>query len=303
MNSFRNSSSILSLRIKCPQCKEEIKKENKNNLFMYCNSCKFKINFDSEIWDFRINSSSRPEFSKQWKLWSDGWLGSKKMLYSTSLNENSIDSILKILDLSKETISNKKFLDIGFGTGRNLSFLYEYSNNVFGIDLIKPIKIFKLNPQSLICGDLFNIPLIKNQFDVVICQGVIHHNKKIDLAFKKVIEQIKPGGLLYLYIYEKKSPKIQKIRKLFPLSWLYPTIIKIFISHILGSFLSIIKIIKENNISNYKMYHGNYTLGVYDSLSPRWVKTFKPNDVLSCLEKNLLEAKRVSPSVYIGKKK
>ena len=303
MNNFRNNLSILSLRIKCPRCNEEIKNVNKRDLIIYCDNCKFEMNFNGEIWDCRIDSSSKPEFSKQWALWNDGWLGSKKMLYSSSLKENSIDSILKILDLSKENVLNKKFLDIGFGTGRNLSFLYKYSNNVFGIDLIKPINIFSLNPRSLICGDLFNMPLMPNQFDVVICQGVIHHNKQIDLAFKKVIEQIKLGGLLYLYIYEKQSPKIQKIRKLFPLSWLYPTCIKIFISHILGSFLSLIKIIKENNIKDYKVYQGNYTLGVYDSLSPRWVKTFKPEDILSYLENNLLEAKRVSSSVYIGKKK
>ena len=303
MMNFRNNVSILSLDIKCPRCNKGIKNKTKKNLIIICNNCKFEMHFNGDIWDCRINSTIKPEFSKQWILWNNGWLGAKKMLYSSSLNENSVDSILNILGLSKKNLLNKKILDIGFGTGRNLSFLYKYSKHVFGIDLINPIKIFNLNEQSLICGDLFNMPLMPNQFDLVICQGVIHHNDNIDLAFKKVIEQIKTGGLLYLYIYEKNSPKIQKVRKIFPLSWMYPTFIKVSISHLLGFILSLMKTFKENSIKDFRAYHGNYTLGVYDSLSPRWVKTFKPEEILSFLDKNSLTAKRISPSIYIGKKK
>ena len=293
---------MISLKLKCPKCDTKLIKITKHKNKIFCHSCNFQIAFAGEFWDSRIDNNYDPEFSKQWDLWSKGWLGRKDLLYGNSETDEDFQYILDTLGISKAELYNKRILEIGFGTGKNLSHFFKYSKQVHGIDLVKPIKSYKLNPKSIVCGSLFSMPFDLGQFDIVVCQGVIHHTNDVPLAFKKVADQIAPGGLLFLYIYEKESPKNQKIRKLFPFSWTYPLIIRLGLPHFIGLILALRKSLLKRSLKIYQLHHGNYTLGAFDTLSPRWVQTFDPKEILSWFQKNMIVGKRISPSIYIGKK-
>ena len=293
--------TVLSLNLNCPKCASPLSVSPGNVTEIPCASCGFRIDFNGEAWDARTDSDSPMDFSRQWVLWDKNWLGSKDMLYGSS-GEDNFQFILEVFGLSREQLPDKRILEIGFGNGRNLSCFQRFSNQAFGLDLVKPIKSYKLNPESMVCGSLFNPPFAPGQFDVVICQGVIHHTEDARSAFFKVVEQMAPGSLLFLYVYEKKIPRALKIRKWFPFSWAYPEFCLIGISHIMGALLALWKVIQEHSFGVFKKYHGNYTLGVFDTLSPRWAHTFEAQEILSLFQENSIEGDRISPCVYIGKR-
>lgn len=69
-------------------------------------------------------------------------------------------------------------------------------------------------PQAtLIEGDLFNIPFEPESFDIVISQGVLHHTSDPYRGFKGLVNLCKPGGFVFIYLYNKANHWRHNIQK------------------------------------------------------------------------------------------
>lgn len=53
-------------------------------------------------------------------------------------------------------------------------------------------------------SSIFNMPYKDSSFDIVYSLGVIHHTPDPKLAFRELVKKLMPGGLIGIYIYNKK---------------------------------------------------------------------------------------------------
>lgn len=114
------------------------------------------------------------------------------------------------LDLIDQQLGdNIQVLDVGCGTGliSNL-FARRYSSSKFtGIDFANSVEYARLfAKQQQICNVQFEqIDFAdfqtREKFDVVICQGVLHHMLDVDSASTKLAELVRPGGKLIVGLY------------------------------------------------------------------------------------------------------
>lgn len=102
-------------------------------------------------------------------------------------------------------------IDVGCGNGRNLVYFLKNNFDVFGIDQseeaineIKNLseKLAPYNSLSNFCVSLVeSIPFQNNQFDIVICNAVLHFAKNKD-HFDEMLQSIwrilKPQGYLFV---------------------------------------------------------------------------------------------------------
>ncbi|MFA6171569.1 MAG: class I SAM-dependent methyltransferase [Patescibacteria group bacterium] len=109
--------------------------------------------------------------------------------------------------LGPADFSGKKVLDAGCGMGRNSYFALKWGAgglSAFDLDE-RSVESAKENIKSFSQAKVFKKSIYeidwKNEFDIAISIGVIHHLKDPGLALKKMYEAIKPGGTLLIWVY------------------------------------------------------------------------------------------------------
>lgn len=123
---------------------------------------------------------------------------------------------LKIIDTA--LTDNISIIDIGCGSGliSNL-FAKKYPSSKFlGIDFsdsidhaVKISQQLELKNLSFIKQDFINFNN-EEQYDVVICQGVLHHIPDYKNAAIKLKKLVKPNGLLVLGVYHPLGKIVKK---------------------------------------------------------------------------------------------
>lgn len=115
--------------------------------------------------------------------------------------------------------NNMKVLDLGAGTGYIVNlFAKKYPNSNFtaldfsdGIDFAHNFALENnINNITFVKENFLNFESNK-QFDVIICQGVLHHIPDYPQAVEKILQCLKPGGTLLLGLYHPFGKTLQKI--------------------------------------------------------------------------------------------
>lgn len=119
-------------------------------------------------------------------------------IFKTSLTFNILQNC---------NLSNKIIVDIGCST----SFVGEYIKQNFpdyyylGIDINpKAIEIAKARGLNVKEGNNLRLDLPDNYSDFTISEGVIHHTPDPFRCFRELIRITKKGGLISLYVYNRK---------------------------------------------------------------------------------------------------
>lgn len=156
--------------------------------------------------------------------------------YSTIFPEYEVQFNNWISPFQSEDLLEKNVLDAGCGMGRNSFFaLKAGAKSVKGIDNdLRSVTAARKNLSSYENSsvELMNIYEIvyNQQFDIIFSIGVIHHLKYPELAINKLIDALRPGGtiLIWVYSYEGNewieklvSPIRKKITSKLPISLLY----------------------------------------------------------------------------------
>lgn len=114
-------------------------------------------------------------------------------------------------------------LDLGCGTGRWSAYL---SPNVKFIEAVDPgeaalvaQQYLKNYPNTRVTqAAVDNLPFENNSFDFIFSLGVLHHIPDTGAAIRKLVEKLKPGGHLLLYLYYRFDNRSFLFRALFYLS-------------------------------------------------------------------------------------
>lgn len=123
---------------------------------------------------------------------------------------------LNIIDLNIPVNSN--VLDVGCGTGliSNLMAIRHPDCQFTGVDFAKSINHAEMFAKE---NGIKNVRFInrdflkfkpKEQYDAVICQGVLHHIPEHIEASKRIDSLIKPGGKLILGLYHPWGKILKK---------------------------------------------------------------------------------------------
>lgn len=126
-------------------------------------------------------------------------------------------------------LKDKQVLEAGCGAGRFTEVLLEKGAVVTSIDLSEAVEANQENfPQSerhrIAQADILSMPFQSQQFDVVLCLGVIQHTPSPERTIAALYDQVKPGGSLvfdhYTYdllYYTKLAPYFRMVmRRLAP---------------------------------------------------------------------------------------
>ena len=140
------------------------------------------------------SETSSIKLNKHYKKWSSKYDRDMKewgYAYPSQLK--------KIIQENLKFRKNIKILDAGCGTGYVAEALIELKfKNIIGIDFSKPmLEIAKEKKiyRRLICQSLNDkIKLRTNQFELVVCTGVLTSGHVGPNAIKEMIRVVKPGG-------------------------------------------------------------------------------------------------------------
>jgi 2-polyprenyl-3-methyl-5-hydroxy-6-metoxy-1,4-benzoquinol methylase len=123
---------------------------------------------------------------------------------------------LKFID--RHLTGQQSVLDVGCGTGliSNLMSIRHPTSNFVGIDFADSID-YAVNFAVLnsiknvqFCRNDFTQYPVTSQYDVVICQGVLHHIPESNTAIEKLKQLVKPGGTLILGVYHPWGKILKK---------------------------------------------------------------------------------------------
>jgi ubiquinone/menaquinone biosynthesis C-methylase UbiE len=123
-----------------------------------------------------------------------------------STYEQEANPIKKLSDKFVEShlvgLKDKSVLDVGCGAGKFCSFAEKQeAKKVEGIDLSpEMVSIAKKKCQKTLfkTGDIAQIELKKNEFDVAICSLVLAHQKELEPSLSKLITCLNESGKLYI---------------------------------------------------------------------------------------------------------
>lgn len=106
-----------------------------------------------------------------------------------------------------------RVIDVGCGTGHRVIPMIKHFGvkEYVGIDhssaslQVAQALANELNMTNVTLreGDLFNLPYDDASFDIVISQGVLHHTSDPYRGFKEIVRICRPGGFVYIYLYNK----------------------------------------------------------------------------------------------------
>jgi carbamoyltransferase len=116
---------------------------------------------------------------------------------------------------------NASVLEVGCGTGQLSNFLGVSCRRVIGADLclnsLRLASSFRrkqgLNRVRFVQANLFRPPFRNGQFDVVLCNGVLHHTSYPQRGFEQLVSLVRPGGYIVLGLYNTYGRLTTDIRR------------------------------------------------------------------------------------------
>lgn len=123
----------------------------------------------------------------------------------------SKDRLTRILGGSLDILKGKKVLEAGCGAGCFSEVMLEAGADLFAVDLSTAVEANYKNcskyPNYFVCqANILSLPLKPEQFDIVVCVGVIQHTPDPEQTMTALCAQVKPGGMLALDHYTYGYP-------------------------------------------------------------------------------------------------
>ncbi len=109
---------------------------------------------------------------------------------------------------SPDFFEGKKVLDAGCGNGRFAYYAAKYGAEVWAIDLGSAVEVARRNTETMrnvrvLQADLHHLPFPPESFDFIYSIGVLHHLPEPEPAFQNLLNFLRPGGAIQIYLYWK----------------------------------------------------------------------------------------------------
>lgn len=123
----------------------------------------------------------------------------------------SYDRLARIAGGSLDIFKGKKTLEVGCGAGRFTELMLKAGACTFAVDLSNAVEANYQNCSSfkhyyVAQADVRELPIQPEQFDIVVCIGVVQHTPDPDDTMQALCAHVKPGGLLLMDHYSYGYP-------------------------------------------------------------------------------------------------
>jgi SAM-dependent methyltransferase/uncharacterized protein YbaR (Trm112 family) len=148
-------------------------------------------------------------FSYEWNAHHKGTLEETETLWGLTL-EDDWAYFREATELGDGELEGKVVLDAGCGSGRLTRQMAENGARVvIGVDMIDAVdgafeRSRDLPNVHIVQGNIFELPLRPQAFDLVWSNGVIHHTPDAKGAHEALTRMVKPQGLMYVWVYAKR---------------------------------------------------------------------------------------------------
>lgn len=147
-------------------------------------------------------------------------------------NYDDHDSVRSLIEKSRQGLYaraldeaipyNSSVLEVGCGTGQLSNFLGVACRRVVGADLclnsLRLAENFRreqnLERVRFVQMNLFRPPFQRSQFDVILCNGVLHHTSDPRGGFEGLIPLLRPGGHIVIGLYNTYGRLMTDLRRL-----------------------------------------------------------------------------------------
>ena len=147
-------------------------------------------------------------FGFEWKAHHEGELEDETLFGNTL--EQDWAYFRQATGLQDEDVAGLTVLDAGCGSGRPTRQIAEHgARTVVGVDFNEAVdeafaSTSHLPNVHIVQANLFSLPFRKQAFDLVWSNGVIHHTPDARGAHAALTELVRPGGVLYVWVYAKR---------------------------------------------------------------------------------------------------
>lgn len=109
-------------------------------------------------------------------------------------------------------LKNETILEVGCGKGRHTFYASDLAKEVIAVDFGGAVDVAFSNNKDkpnvhFIQADIYNMPFKERYFNFVFCIGVLHHLPTPEQGFKKLVDLVKDGGGILIYVYHSFSKK------------------------------------------------------------------------------------------------
>ncbi len=107
----------------------------------------------------------------------------------------------------KEDLTGQNILEVGSGAGRFSQIILDFTKgNLYTVDYSNAVEAnFRNNGPNerlhLFQASIYEMPFAPQQFDKVICIGVLQHTPDVEKSVQTLISMVKPGGELVVDFY------------------------------------------------------------------------------------------------------
>jgi 2-polyprenyl-3-methyl-5-hydroxy-6-metoxy-1,4-benzoquinol methylase len=127
----------------------------------------------------------------------------------------SKDRLERCLGYSVDQLKGKNVLEAGSGAGRFTEHLVKSGALVHSFDLSNAVEanaknIGDASNYRIAQASIYDIPYPDEQFDVVICLGVLQHTPDPDKSIECLYRKVKPGGQLVIDHYSYSLARFTK---------------------------------------------------------------------------------------------
>jgi SAM-dependent methyltransferase len=198
---FNNRINIGNISLACMEHKKPLliaEGPSPSSNLMGCDSgCRFPV--VNNIPRFVSSEMYTLSFGLQWNIFR------KTQLDSYTGTTISKDRITRLMG-GALNIKDKNVLEAGCGAGRFTEILLNAGANVFAVDLSSAVEANYDNCKQFrnyfVCqADIVNLPFLPEQFDIVICIGVIQHTPNPEKTIEALCSHVNPGGILVIDHY------------------------------------------------------------------------------------------------------
>jgi len=132
--------------------------------------------------------------------------------YHRLLFLSRLKTYLKLLKLPQKPKNNKKVLDFGCASGRDLIKKYKDGYNCYGFDIdkktvLKTSKFLKKHDIrcKFLCGDGMYTPFKDEIFDEVISNNVLEHIENDEVCISEMYRTLKSEGKLHVIVPDMRN--------------------------------------------------------------------------------------------------
>ncbi len=201
------------MKYNCPEHGKTLIISDSQDFYICSDGCNYPVL--NNIPRFVADEEYASSFGLQWNKFRTTQLDSCNGLAISK------DRLERIAGGSLDVFKDKRVLEAGCGAGRFTEIMLKAGANVFAVDISNAVEANYLNCKMYtdynVCqSDIRKMPFLPEQFDIVVCIGVIQHTPDPEETMKRLCLYVKPGGILlidhYTYGYPETYTRM-KLRK------------------------------------------------------------------------------------------